>query len=438
MIQNIIRKLRIHFKDISVRNSFVRNFFTLTSGTLVAQALPVLFSPILTRLFSPDEFGLLAIITSITAILSVISTGKYETAILIAKNQKDAATLSLVSLIISFLISVLTLIIFYFFSNTIITILNQPRLEYWIYFCPLVSFLISIYQIYNEWCIKKSQFFNLSLNKILNTGSITLSNLTFGLLKVLNGGLIFGEVIGRFITAIISVYKVLKFDLFIFKSISIPDIILILKKNIDCPKFVLPAQLINTIGGQIIVLMIASFYGETELGFFSMTVLVLSVPASVVSLAVRDVFRQRANEDYNKNQNCIIIFNKTVKVISGISILIFGVLFFILPDLFTFVFGAEWRIAGEYAQILSPMVMISFVSESVIGMFIIAKKMKALFIWQLVYAGVNAGSMLIGYLFFSEIKIALIFYVIGKSLVHLLSLIMSYRFAIGKKLHLNL
>jgi len=71
---------------------------------------PLLFYPILGRIFTPEEFGLLATLTSITAILGVLATGKYDQGILIADSKKEAADLvgftvllSLIVLTISFI-----------------------------------------------------------------------------------------------------------------------------------------------------------------------------------------------------------------------------------------------------------------------------------------------------------------------------------------------
>jgi O-antigen/teichoic acid export membrane protein len=424
-------ELKTNLKKLRYRNSFIRNSFTLTAGTIISQAIPVLFSPILTRLFTPDEFGLLAIITSITAILSVISTGKYESAILIAKDDFDAATLALLSLILSFCFSILAVVFLLFYSLEIIQILNQPRIEYLIFFCPLISFFISIYQIYNEWTIKTNRFLTLSFNKMYNSGAITLSNLYFGLINFLNGGLILGEVIGRFLTSIICIGKVLKYDFGIFKSIKVWNLRKMLKCYSNCPRFILPAQLLNTLGAQLTILLISSLFNESELGYFSMTILVLSVPTSIISNAIRDVFKQKANEEFKKKKNCRTLFYRTVRAISILSIVIFSLLYIVLPDLFALVFGNNWRIAGEYARVLTPMVMISFISESVLGMFIVAEKMKALLKWQIIYAVVNVGSLYLGYIITKEMKSALIFYMVGKSLVHLLSLVMSYNFSKG-------
>jgi O-antigen/teichoic acid export membrane protein len=425
-------EIKSNLGAFSVKNGFIRNSFTLTMGTAISQGVPIILSPVLTRLFLPEEFGLFAIVSSITVIISVISTGKYETVIVIAKEKKDAVNLVSLSLLLSLAVSVISLILFLFFSDVLIKALHQTRLKNWIFVCPAISFLISVYLCYNEWCIRNSQFAILSFNKVINSSSISLSNVLFGLAGLTTGGLIFGEVMGRTITAITCVYHVTRKELNEFRAITLSRMFFLAKKYIDCPKFILPGQFLNTFGGQVIVLLIAAFFGDRQVGYYSMTILVIYVPTTIISTAVRDVFKQRATLEYKLKNNCIEIFRKITLVIAVFSFFIFGILFFILPALFSFVFGEEWRVAGEYARILCPMVFISFVSESVFGVFIIAEKMKAVLIWQATYFFVNVASLVIGYYVFKDIKMALICFMIGKSFVHLLGLFMSYRFAKGQ------
>jgi O-antigen/teichoic acid export membrane protein len=294
-----------------------------------------------------------------------------------------------------------------------------------------MSFLISIYQVYNEWCIREAQFKNLSINKVVNSGSITLGNLLFGLVKFSDGGLIWGELFGRFITALTCISNVVRRDFDAFRHVTISRMRSLSIHYQNVPKFILPGQLLNTIAGQSSILLIAFFFGDKEVGYYSMTGLVLSVPASLISNTVRDVFRQQANTEYQAKRNCLDIYKKTIITTALFSFSIFAVLFLILPGLFSFVFGTPWRLAGEYAQIITPTIMISFVAESVWGVFIITEKMKAILAWQIQFLIFTISSILIGYYVFGTMKMVLICYVIARSLCYLTSIFMTYTFAKG-------
>lgn len=150
------------------RKSFLTDAFIVTLGTIAAQVLPLIFYPVLTRLFAPADFGVLATITAITGVLTVIVTGKYETIVLIVNDKKDTANLLIAILLISLCFLLISEILIWIFSSEISVLFNDPELRYWLFLCPILSFCIVIYQCYNEWCVKYKYFVNLSWNKITN------------------------------------------------------------------------------------------------------------------------------------------------------------------------------------------------------------------------------------------------------------------------------
>ena len=122
-----MRKL---INKLPIKGEFAKNALILTVGTSVAQAFPILFYPILGRIFSPSDFGLLATLTSITAILVTLSTGQYQGSILIAKTKKEATNIIGLVLLLSFSILLITTIIFFVFSDLIAGSLNEPNNGY--------------------------------------------------------------------------------------------------------------------------------------------------------------------------------------------------------------------------------------------------------------------------------------------------------------------
>ena len=99
--------MKFNFKTLLSNGEFTRNVITLVKGTTIAQAIPILISPILTRIYSPSEFGILAIYISLLSILSVISTGKYELAIMLPDDEEEAIQLIWLSFFMSVISSVI-------------------------------------------------------------------------------------------------------------------------------------------------------------------------------------------------------------------------------------------------------------------------------------------------------------------------------------------
>ena len=416
---------------LTIKSEFAKNDFTLTLGTSIAQAYPMLFYPILGRIFEPAEFGFLATLTSITSILTVIATGKYESSILITDSKKDAVNIVGLVLLLSFSFLLISFLVLQIFSYKLSVWFNEPNLKKWLFICPLSAFSIIIFNCYNEWCVRNKYFLSLSWNKIINSAATTFSKLFFGLVKVSSKGLIIGDLIGRIISAVGCIFRALRTDKAEFYQFSFKQMGILAKRYLKFPKYLLPDQLLDTLNSQLPTLTIAYFFRSTEVGYYAMAGSLLSVPVSIIANAMRDVFRQRANEEWMSNGNCKNIYNKTVKVMFFIIVPTSTILIIILPDLFSLLLGENWRIAGIYARILISNEAILFIFQVVGAVFIIANKMKMSFIWQFFSIMLTVVSLSIGCLGFKDIKITLICYVIARCVANLTRFYMTYNFSKG-------
>jgi O-antigen/teichoic acid export membrane protein len=403
----------------------------LIGGTVIAQIITITAYPILSRLYTPSDFGLLAVVASITAILSVIASGKYESMIMVADTKKIATDLVWLVLIISLIFLSITQIIFYFSSDLISRLFEMPLLKNWILFSPPTAFLIILFATCNEWFLKGGFFKSLSINKIINSTSTATFKILSNFFGYLGGGLIVGEFLGRATTSIFCIKSVFKKDnnFFIFPSYN--KLISLAKDFIRVPKTILPAQLFNTVGGQIPVLFLALVYNSEQIGYFSMALSVLVLPTFLISIAIRDIFRERAVILFKQKGNCLIFYQKTVLIMAAISALGFSLFYLIAVELFSFVLGEEWATAGEYSKILIPIVAVSFVSEVVSPMFIISDKLKMLLKWQALYFFLTFVSIIIGISLFKNIEATLICFMIARTVTHLIGLVMTSKLAKG-------
>lgn len=416
-----------------IKSEFAKNALTLTIGTSIAQAFPILLYPVLGRIFTPAEFGLLAMLTSITGILTVTATGKYESSILITKTKKDAVNVIGLVLILSLGILLISYFILMLLSNQFTVWFKDTNIKYWLFIPPISAFAIIIFNTYNEWCVRNKYFVSLSWNKVTNAGATTLSKVALGFIKITSNGLVVGDLIGRIISALGCIYRAIKKDKDAFFQISFKRMSVLAKQYKSFPMFYLPGSLIDVVSSQLPTLMIASFFQSTEVGYFAMAGSLLSVPASVISTAVMDVFRQRANDEWVKKGNCINIYKKAVKYMAFMILPISIVLMLILPSLFSFVLGETWVIAGIYARILLPNVVILFMFQVVSAVFIIADKMKASFVWQIYSISLTLIALYLGGYIFKDIKMTLICYVIARIIANLSRFYLTYKYAQGIK-----
>jgi len=420
----------------SLKGEFGKNILTLSSGTALAQIIPFLFYPIIARIFTPAEFGLLALLTTIITILSEFASGKYELGILVAKTKQDAANLVGLTILLSFIVViVIYLILQLFFAELLSQELKEPQLKNWLFICPIASFSIIIYGTYNEWCVRNGYFKNLAINKITNSSAITLSKLFLGLVKIFSqGGLVIGDLTGRLFSAGACIFRAFQKDAAAFKEVSLVQMKKLAKEFVEFPKFIMPGRLLSEIGKYFPVLFLASYFNSVEVGYFSMTMLVFSVPVNIISFAVKDVFRQRANEELKNTGNCRNIYIKVLKILSIMAVV--GILLFILllPFIFSIFLGKQWNVASYYAQILTIPVLLSFVATPLFDVLIITNKLKINLLWQIYYAVITFLSLWIGCALYKNVIMALSFLAIGRSSAYLLSILLSYRYAKGNLL----
>lgn len=421
----------LNFFKIKLGNSpFIKNTLIVTFGTGIAQLVPMISYPFLARIFSPSEFGLLAIITSLVPIIAVISSGAYEGGILLSKSKRASINLSAYILIRSFIILSFFTLLIILFNKNISEILNEPLLTTWIFSVPIISLGAVIFNISNEWNVKYKYFSALSFNKAFYTVTNVIFKLIVGLFSAIKfGGLILGDLFGKLFMIFYCFFMLRSLDGNSFKSINFKDIRQSPKLVYDFPKFVMPDQIISNLGGSIHIFFISSYFGSAQVGLVSIVSSLLYAPITIFSSAIKDVFRQRAIEEFEVSKNCRPLYFKLLIPIVAIATIGFSFLYLILPSFFRIFFGQEWEDAGKYGQILIPLFCLSFISMSLKDVFVVVKKMHIALIWQVFYIVILVCSLIVGTMYFSNLNVTLHLMTLAGSISHILYMALSYYYA---------
>lgn len=353
-----MRKLKTIFSS-----EFSKNVLTLMTGTTIAQAIPIAITPILTRIYRPEDFGVLALFMAITAVLGAIANGKYELAIMLPKSNIEALNIVYLSVIISSLFSLLLFIVILLFKSNIIVLLGEPEIENWLYFVPITVLAMGLYNallVYNN-RIKKYR--DISISSVSKSTGQSLAQILIGFLKAGPMGLIFGQVLSYFAGNIILIKNTLNKNNF-NDSIDKKIIMEMAKKHKKFPSFSMPSVFLNSINLNSVSFLISSIFSVTTLGFYSLTQRIIGIPASVIGKSFSQIYYQKASEQYNKSNTTEAIFLNTLKKLFLIGIPIFTIAFFVVEPLFSFVFGDEWVISGTYSKIIIPLAFTRFVSST--------------------------------------------------------------------------
>ena len=356
------------------KSEFSRNVLTLMTGTTIAQAIPIAISPILTRIYTPEDFGVFALFMAITAIFGSIANGRYELAIMLSKKDEDAINIVALGFIINVLISLTLLFVIIIFHNNILDLLNNREISFWLYVAPLSVFLTGCFNLLNYFNNRKKQYKDLAKANVMKSIALAVVQLGVGFVKAGAFGLISGQVVSQIVSNTKLFLNIKRMKL--LSKITKVKIIALGRRYIDFPKFSMWAILANTLSTHLTNILISSFFSVATLGFYSLVQRLLGMPSSLIGNSIGQVFFQEATKEKQETGKAIKTFNNTVKKLLIIGIPSFGILFFIVEDLFAFVFGEEWRVAGVYAQIAVPLFFIRFIVSPVSTLISVFNKQK--------------------------------------------------------------
>ena len=403
-------------------------------GTVISQAIPIVASFILTRLYTPSDFGLFQVYFSISMVLSVAVTLRYEMAIMLPEKQDDARHVVILSCLISFLFSVVVFILVLLFRKDLALFLKEPSLEQGFFILPFTLLFIGIYQSFNYWSNRLKQYKRLAFSRIARSVNSSLMSVVFGFFTLFKKtGLILGDSIGQASSTVFLGWRIMKDEPGLFKNISRRKMKAMARRYKQFPLFNVPSGLLEKLSGHLPALLLTPFYGIAVVGLFALSQRMISLPGSVVARAIGDVFRQSATEQYIKTQNCEVLYRETFKKLALLSVPPFVILFFVVEPVFVFAFGEEWREAGIYAQILMPMFLMQFIGSPLSSMFLVAEKQKTDFFLQIcLFLGI-LSAIYGGYYFYGTARATLILYSLVYTTKYIVELLLSYKFSKGRK-----
>jgi O-antigen/teichoic acid export membrane protein len=419
-------------KQILNRSPFYKDVLTLMSGTAIAQMATVILAPVISRIYSPSDMAVFATYLSFVSIFGSVITLKYELAIVLPEKDEDSINITGLAILISFLISILIFIFLYLWGIQLLNIVSNKKIvsKDWIYFVPLAVLTVGIFNTLNYWVNRKSKFKRLAISRITQSFGMLSTQIGLGFSILKRSGLVFGEILGRVsATCVLAVTSVNEDKAFI-RQISMKRMKAQFKRYKNFPKYSLPADLVNVVTNQIPIFTLNRFFSSSILGNYALMDRVLGVPVSMVGRAVLDVFKQRASSDFSATGNCHEIFIKTFKTLVLASIIPTLVLGIFAPQLFKFIFGNNWELAGEFARIMSILFFFRFTASPLSYMFYIAEKQHYDMIWQIALFFTSLGSFSLG-VYFNNVKIGIWSYAVSYSIMYIIYIWLAYNLAKG-------
>ncbi|RJE71711.1 lipopolysaccharide biosynthesis protein [Reichenbachiella sp. MSK19-1] len=345
------------------RSEFSKNVLTLVTGTSVAQLIPLLVAPILSRIYTPDDFGLLALYLSLAQILGAIANGRYELAIILPKKDEDGVRLTVLAILISVCLSIVVLIGVFFAGDYVAQLLGDDRLTSWLYFLPVSVLMIGLFNALSYYHIRTKKFGSVAMSNAYKSLGGSGVQLLLGLFQILkSGGLIIGQV-GSHLFGNFKLVKKLWEKSNVIQTTTIDQLLALGKRYKDFPKFSVLGILVNTVSQNVSNIFIARVFALSDVGFYSHAYKYLGLPLNLIGNSISQVFMQKLTENKNSIKESRRIYLTTLKRLFIIGVIIFIPAYFLLEQLYVVIFGEDWKMAGTYAKILLPVFFLRFLTN---------------------------------------------------------------------------
>jgi len=408
-------------------NEFVRNVAAMVTGAALAQAIPLVTSPLLTRLYSPTAYGTYAGFLFVTGILALVGTGRYEAAILLPREEAQAQHILLLSLGLSGLFAGASAAVGAVLWLTGVTFsgraFNEPI---WLLMGPMVAFT-SWFQVLNTWQVRRASFRDVSASRVARTLIASGLNLSAGVLDLGHQGLFVGATVAYGAAAAWLLFRirgdlsaaVRGFDRAILRQVA--------NEHRRFPIFSLPTDGLSMLAQQLPVV----FLDTATAGLFLFTQNVVGAPLTFLTNASVDIFRERAAREYREVGEFRVTFQRMAGVLGAAGVPTFAILTVFGPELFALIFGEQWRDAGTIARLLSLMYFLKLLASPLSTAFLIVGRQRSDFALH-VYIGLSTVACLeLGEHFLPHGPMVLLPYVLNYSFVYLVYLVMAHRFSLG-------
>ena len=417
------------------KNRFLRNVAIVATGTAGAQAIAMGFSPIITRLYGPEIFGLVGSFMAILAVLTPMVALAYPIAIILPEDDEDAKGLAKLSVLIALATSAIAAVIIAQSNDHMLKIFGLEELNNYLLLIPLAMLFAGLQQIIEQWLIRKRMFRLTAKIAILQSLILNSSKAGLGVLYPIATPLIILSTISSLLYA-----ALLALGLNIGRKkhepsirSNRPSLLTLAKRYKDFPIFRAPEVTLNAASQGLPVLMLAAFFGPAAAGFYTLGRTVLAIPSTLLGKAIGDVFYPRLAEAAHKNEDITQLVVQATKALSLVGIVPFGVVIAFGPWLFSFAFGAEWSIAGEYARWLAVWCFFGFINTPSVKALPVLNAQSLLLFSTILMLAARALALAAGYYFFKSDLIAVIFFSASGSIMNLILVLVTINLCKNRK-----
>ena len=380
---------------MSNKKTFTQDVLTLTSVPIISQIMGLLLTPIVTRMYAPEAFGLANVLGSVTMLFAVFSTMGYHGAIILPKMDKTALNVLFVCFFYMLCLSAVSFLIVMEGKNIISTKLNTPELITYLWLIPIFVFFHGLYQTLRYWQVRVRRFDNLAISRvseIVVRKSFQIPAGFFGFATA--GSLIFANLTAAIVKNLF-LLRNMGLKTISLKKISPFQLLSVAKRYKKFPKYSVWGELFSRLPATIISFLIIKYFGQDMLGYYVLSLMVLSLPSTLISGSILEAFSPRVAMAKHENKQTELLEKLYVRLVA-IMIFPFMILGIFGDRLFPIVFGSEWIQSGVIAQILVVRIFFEIIFSPSFSLVDIMNKQELNLIRSISSSLISVSALLLG------------------------------------------
>jgi O-antigen/teichoic acid export membrane protein len=333
------------------RSAFIRNVLVLITGTALSQAIIIIAAPVLSRLYSPTAFGVMSVVFAVAGPLTIMAGMKYELAIVLVKDDKDASNIFILAGSIVVCVATLTLLLIPIVGDWIAMEMERPTAAPLMIWIPAMVLVSGFFNVVLFWATRRKDYVWTSASLVSRSVGVVTVQVLFGLFDKGAKGLIFGRVFGVALAVAVLGLRTVKNEFrLIMSSFDMTRLRALAREHDQFPKYAAPKEMIVALSGSVPSIFLALMFSPAAAGLYWFTVRLLEAPTNLIGIAVRRVFYERAAKALHAKESIYPHLMQATAVIAAMGVV--PVLLIVIegPDIFDIAFGDEWRDAGVYAR----------------------------------------------------------------------------------------
>lgn len=370
------------FLDRIKKSEFIRHVGLLARGSFLAQILSLGAMPFLTRLYGPESFAALALFIAIGSSIAPAITGRFELAIVVSRDKNDDNQLIALSLSIALIVSLLIFSTFICYP-ALIKFFNAQVLAGWWLMIPLSIFFSAVITTLNCYANRQKDYALIGNVMVFQALVTTSLSLCLGWLNYQNDGLLLSTLLGTVCgsSLLIYVYRETLNKLNWRPSLNAWSLAW---RYRQFPIFNAAPAFIDALTIALPVFFLAKFYPENIVGYYALLNRAANTPLNFISQAVSQVHMRKVADQVRDKENSVKYLLHLAALLSGMVLVPTIGLIFFAPPLFEWVFGTQWRLAGDLLVILMPAFAVRFVVSTLSGVFASTGNNHLAAIWKVI------------------------------------------------------